>query len=115
MISCGFSPTLSFVQHTPLTLLYLLTNVMQNMTQTMFGPGPAMGGTNGFVQGAELCNTCSSRAEPGSKLLKCSRCRNAFYCNKECQQADWCQHSKSCIKLKGTGKARKGPMDCGGH
>ncbi|KAJ7077006.1 hypothetical protein B0H15DRAFT_862808 [Mycena belliarum] len=30
------------------------------------------------------------------KLNKCSRCRSAMYCSKNCQKADWAQHKAIC-------------------
>jgi hypothetical protein len=33
----------------------------------------------------------------GTKLLRCTRCKIALYCNKECQKADWKRgHKKEC-------------------
>ena len=39
---------------------------------------------------------CSKEADPGQKLLRCSRCLAAHYCNKACQQKDWKRHKKEC-------------------
>lgn len=43
-----------------------------------------------------ICRYCSK--ENASK--KCSRCKEAYYCNRECQQADWkeLQHKLVCEK-----------------
>lgn len=40
-----------------------------------------------------LCNYCST---PLCRSF-CSRCRNTFYCNSECQHNDWSNHKKICI------------------
>jgi hypothetical protein len=32
----------------------------------------------------------------GAKLMKCQRCKVAYYCSKECQVADWKHHTKEC-------------------
>ncbi|CAH1796986.1 unnamed protein product [Owenia fusiformis] len=45
----------------------------------------------------ESCNKLEG--EGGiEKLLKCTRCRVAFYCGKECQKAHWKLHKKVCQK-----------------
>jgi hypothetical protein len=46
---------------------------------------------------SKLCNVCNNCG----KLLKdnpkkCAKCRRAFYCDKECQKADWNAHKKEC-------------------
>jgi len=33
-----------------------------------------------------------------SKMLYCTRCRDAYYCSRDCQEADWRGHKKSCKK-----------------
>eukprot|EP00658_Telonema_sp_P-2_P045695 TRINITY_DN3368_c0_g1_i6.p1 TRINITY_DN3368_c0_g1~~TRINITY_DN3368_c0_g1_i6.p1 ORF type:complete len:268 (+),score=35.33 TRINITY_DN3368_c0_g1_i6:134-937(+) len=42
------------------------------------------------------CGTC------GVELagLRCSRCRAAWYCSKQCQRSDWKQHKLSCQKTE---------------
>ncbi|KAF2735855.1 hypothetical protein EJ04DRAFT_522505 [Polyplosphaeria fusca] len=43
------------------------------------------------------CAVCqNSAASNRSPLLRCSRCRGAFYCNTTCQKADWKAHRKLC-------------------
>ena len=39
---------------------------------------------------------CGRTAAQGVHLLRCGRCRNAPYCNKECQVADWPRHKGMC-------------------
>ncbi|KAI9000325.1 hypothetical protein DFJ74DRAFT_697444 [Hyaloraphidium curvatum] len=41
-------------------------------------------------------NGCAWKASEGSELRKCSRCRVAWYCSKECQVADWPSHKLVC-------------------
>jgi hypothetical protein len=49
------------------------------------------------------CSGCGKRAPDGGNsstseklLLRCSWCRQAFYCGKECQLAHWPTHKKGC-------------------
>ena len=50
----------------------------------------------------ENCNNCGIPSgllemETGKKLLRCTRCKIALYCSKECQKADWKRgHRKGC-------------------
>ena len=39
---------------------------------------------------------CAGRRVERSKLKDCSRCRNATYCSRECQVADWLRHKSEC-------------------
>jgi len=43
-----------------------------------------------------VCSTCGCSPENGKKLLRCSRCCAAYYCNTTCQREDWCEHKKRC-------------------
>jgi len=46
---------------------------------------------------SNVCNTCS--ATP-AKLLRCSACHGAWYCNAECQRSGWKSHKADCQRLK---------------
>ena len=39
-----------------------------------------------------ICGFCQKECE----LLKCSRCKEVYYCDVVCQKADWKEHKKSC-------------------
>eukprot|EP00055_Hartaetosiga_balthica_P004381 m.141296 g.141296 ORF g.141296 m.141296 type:complete len:133 (+) comp38269_c0_seq1:96-494(+) len=39
----------------------------------------------------------NKNSSSGNKLLRCSRCKTTFYCNKECQKKHWKVHRKVCI------------------
>ncbi|PPQ95396.1 hypothetical protein CVT26_008242 [Gymnopilus dilepis] len=41
-------------------------------------------------------NACSSCGKRDLKLLRCGLCKTTFYCNAECQKADWPVHKKVC-------------------
>ena len=41
------------------------------------------------------CNHCKRLNGKSDQLKKCSRCRSALYCSKECQIADWSPHHKA--------------------
>ena len=41
------------------------------------------------------CTFCKELTNP-ENLLKCSRCRKAFYCNKQCQKNHWNEHKLNC-------------------
>jgi len=45
----------------------------------------------------QTCSACSKSVVGGAgKLLRCSWCRAAFYCGKECQLAHWPSHRLNC-------------------
>ncbi|CUG92532.1 MYND finger domain-like protein, putative [Bodo saltans] len=51
------------------------------------------------VEQQQICNHCRTRggADGSSKkLLQCSRCKEAKYCNAVCQKADWPTHKQVC-------------------
>jgi hypothetical protein len=52
-----------------------------------------------------LCDTAEAQMN-GVKLMECRRCKVTYYCNKECQAADWQDHKESCkaFSAGGTGK-----------
>lgn len=42
------------------------------------------------------CSVCGKPKDDSSTIFRCSRCREAPYCSKECQKADWPEHKKTC-------------------
>ncbi|XP_011200592.2 zinc finger MYND domain-containing protein 10 homolog [Bactrocera dorsalis] len=40
------------------------------------------------------CKMCATNA-----VKKCANCKNIYYCSKKCQQEDWPQHKRNCIKV----------------
>lgn len=57
------------------------------------GAGAAAAAASTDVKAIEFpkCHTCSKPAS-----MKCSRCKTARYCSKECQQTDWQAHKPVC-------------------
>jgi len=39
------------------------------------------------------CNTCGTASDT---LKHCTRCRKVYYCDRNCQQADWPRHKSTC-------------------
>ena len=39
------------------------------------------------------CNSCGKASD---RLKHCSRCRKVYYCDRNCQQADWPRHKSTC-------------------
>ena len=48
---------------------------------------------------AETADTVESEAT-SSTLMRCSSCRLAMYCSRECQKANWSQHKIVCKRIK---------------
>ncbi len=48
----------------------------------------------GLVPAAKFCRGCGV-ISPLKPLLKCSRCKKAYYCDKECQTEDWSPNHKA--------------------
>jgi MYND finger len=62
-------------------------------------------------QWAEVCHNqkCGKREQletEGSRMKRCSKCRDAWYCNAECQKANWPSHKKRCKVLKEAAEKR---------
>ena len=48
---------------------------------------------------SEACNVCGLKAMAGggrTGLLRCTQCKSAWYCSRDCQKKDWKQHKKAC-------------------
>jgi hypothetical protein len=45
----------------------------------------------------KMCRHCEKlESLGGAKLMECQRCKVTYYCNKDCQVADWKIHKRSC-------------------
>ncbi|XP_066533335.1 N-lysine methyltransferase SMYD2-B-like [Hoplias malabaricus] len=49
-----------------------------------------------------ICEHCFTRKEG---LAKCGKCKNAFYCNVECQKGDWSMHKLECSAMCAFGES----------
>ena len=52
-------------------------------------------------------NESCPKLDHNEKFLKCAGCKVRYYCNEECQKADWKQHKKECTWGK---KEKEGPL-----
>jgi hypothetical protein len=53
------------------------------------------------------CGHCDKIEKPqGTKLMKCQRCKLAYYCNRECQVANWKSHKKMCKAISSNIESR---------
>lgn len=46
----------------------------------------------------QKCATCQKWRTTAHKLSKCSLCQKVYYCNTDCQKADWKKHKINCIR-----------------
>lgn len=56
---------------------------------------------NGEQQTSTLATTtkqCENCSKINNDLLRCSRCKIVYYCDQECQRANWPEHKKVCGK-----------------
>lgn len=44
----------------------------------------------------DVCSGCQRRADDGEEFSRCSRCRQAYYCSRNCQVNDWSTHKAKC-------------------
>uniref|UniRef100_A0A3Q1CUM6 [histone H3]-lysine(4) N-trimethyltransferase n=1 Tax=Amphiprion ocellaris TaxID=80972 RepID=A0A3Q1CUM6_AMPOC len=47
------------------------------------------------------CENCFSRRDD---LFKCGKCKQAYYCNVDCQRGDWPMHKLECVAMCGYGE-----------
>ena len=61
------------------------------------------------VKGARMCQLCGKSAAAKEKeFKKCSVCRLARYCSRECQLGDWKAHKKTCKEAAARREGGKG-------
>ena len=42
------------------------------------------------------CAQCGKKKTDGCRLMKCSSCRQVYYCSEECQKKNWRRHKRRC-------------------
>lgn len=60
------------------------------------------------------CSNCG-KVDAANKLQKCSRCTTVYYCDRECQVADWKSHKVDCKRWsenKLANKTLSSKLDC---
>jgi hypothetical protein len=74
------------------TLLDFLTNAQKMATphkhETSSTPNSI------FLDMHYKCSNCD--VAPSSALLRCSRCKLAWYCTRSCQRSEWKEHKLAC-------------------
>ncbi len=56
-----------------------------------------------------VCYNCHTSTK--EKLLRCSACKYAYYCSRECQREDWSKHKIDCNKFKEVKSQQLGIME----
>lgn len=45
------------------------------------------------------CAACNSVEKAAGAFKSCAKCRDVYYCNKQCQKSHWKAHKKTCCKI----------------
>jgi hypothetical protein len=48
---------------------------------------------------SRLCTVCPTTVDGG--MMRCGRCKRAYYCGITCQKADWPRHKLFCVRFGG--------------
>ncbi|KAF1966542.1 hypothetical protein BU23DRAFT_560119 [Bimuria novae-zelandiae CBS 107.79] len=61
-------------------------------------PADATGAADPFFSTTlpTTCSTCTRPPPSGHSLLRCSRCKRAYYCSRTCQKQAWKGHKADC-------------------
>lgn len=59
------------------------------------GGAPVQSAAPAIASATDVCQSCK-KGGAAVTLSRCSRCKAAWYCSRECQTADWKEHKKSC-------------------
>ena len=71
--------------------------IMQQMQAQQAANGAGAGA--GAAVGTS-CNACGKAASGATAFLRCSACKQAWYCSADCQKAAWKGHKKACKQLR---------------
>lgn len=61
------------------------------------------------------CGKAQEDLADDTKLQRCGKCREAFYCGKECQTTHWMEHKKSCKTPEQAEADRRKEQSKGGY
>jgi hypothetical protein len=61
--------------------------------------GPLPDGSRLYDKKLRRCANCEKGEPDGIQMSKCSRCKVVYYCNRDCQMADWKMHKKRCVHV----------------
>ena len=62
------------------------------------------------VKPENLDHVCVRCYKEGEKLMTCAKCRQATYCNRECQRMDWERHKTVCRHAGHSRDASRNPL-----
>ena len=65
---------------------------------------------SGMKEGYKYCRNCNKMdcsLDFQNSLMRCSRCKGAFYCSRECQVADWKRHKPICQPVTSSEKTAR--------
>ena len=54
------------------------------------------------------CGTCAACGKKQLQMLRCSRCKAAFYCDAACQKRHWQEHKAACGEAAAGGQGGAG-------
>jgi hypothetical protein len=64
-----------------------------------------------FVKPENMMRACDCCHLAGAVTMQyCGRCRNAAYCNAECQRSDWLRHKVICSQMNSVRQLVKSPL-----
>lgn len=63
---------------------------------------------HGALRVCRYCNKSEISVEFQRSLMQCSRCKQAYYCSKECQKKDWKSHKPHCKILDNKYREKSG-------
>ena len=62
------------------------------------------------VKPENIQHACARCHKGGENLLYCGKCRNARYCDANCQRLDWLRHKDECLHCVSSRDASKNPL-----
>jgi hypothetical protein len=66
-----------------------------------------------LVKPENMVRACDCCRQAGAATMQyCGKCKNAAYCNAECQRSDWTRHKADCSKMTAQRQLYKSPLIC---